>query len=67
MKFEKVFKLFVKELRNDPELFYAYQANIAMEFQDEAYRQKSRDSRSKLHSISNQAAKSFLNRLIHYE
>lgn len=47
------------ELRKDPQLFYAYQANIAMSFQDECA--KAGYKFPDLHAISNQAAVNFLN------
>lgn len=50
-----------QELKNDPELYYAYQANIAMAFYDE-YRKSVKDKT--IHEISNDAAKRFLNLLI---
>ena len=34
----------LKEIKADKELYYSYQANIAMSFVDEARRQDSRDS-----------------------
>jgi hypothetical protein len=64
MKIQKAAETLCKALREDQGYYYSYQANIAVAFQDEAYRQKSRDSRKKLHEISNQAAKNFLNLLI---
>ena len=55
-----------KALKNDPELFYAYQANIAMAFKDNVrwYKQKTGKkslSSGDLHEIANDAAKYFLN------
>ena len=52
-------------LKNDKELYYAYQANIAVQFQDEyARNEKKYKNRSDIHEISNKAAKNFLNLLI---
>jgi len=53
-----------KAFANDPDYRHGWQANIAMAFQDEAHHQGSRDSRKKLHSIGNKAAKRFLDLLI---
>lgn len=60
---EAVDKL-IKELK-DPSYYISWNATIAMAFQDEAYRQKSRDSRKKLHEISNKAADNFLASLMY--
>lgn len=67
----------IGKLRSDPDLYYAYQANIAMAFNDEMLRQATLfpgeeglgdDSflvtGTELHQIANQAAKNFLNLLI---
>lgn len=51
-------------LKEDEGYYYGWQANIAMAYQDEAYRMGSRDSRETLHKIGNGAAKNFLNLLI---
>jgi len=64
-----------KMLREDPELYYAYQANIAMAFKDNmdwaATKVECGEdnvsytvSREQLHTIANDAAKYFLNLLI---
>lgn len=53
-----------KELKKDPELYRAYQANIAMQFYDEAKRKDSRDGRTTTHEIANEAAKNFLDLFI---
>jgi len=54
-----------KALKNDKELYYAYQANIAVQFQDEYARSKSTyKNHEEIHKISNSAAKNFLNLLI---
>lgn len=58
-----------KKLREDPELYRAYQANIAMAFKDEYYNYK-KTSRAKylnrrdMHAVANNAAINFLNLLI---
>jgi len=54
-----------KALKDDKELYYAYQANIAVQFQDEFARNpKKYKSRQDIHEISNMAAKNFLDLLI---
>jgi hypothetical protein len=63
----------VKNLREDESFYYAYQANIAMAFQDEYNRQVGLLASSAhideidIHSISNEAAKNFLNLLISHK
>lgn len=54
-------------IRTEPDLYYAYQANIAMAFKDEVSRLKpvtNRWNRELVHEIANQAAKNFLDLLI---
>jgi hypothetical protein len=53
----------IETLKEDPDMFRGFKDNIAMAYKDEAYRQKSRDSRKRLHSIANVAAENFLNLL----
>lgn len=61
-------KELIKNLRDDPDLYYVYQANIAMAFQDEYYRYKKKyKNRGDIHQISNQGAKNFLDLLIKEE
>ncbi len=67
MKFQKAFEVFQEGLRNDAELYYAYQANIAMAFYDEYRRAGNNLSHQKVHKVANQAAKNFLNLLIKKE
>lgn len=55
--------ILVKHLKDDPELYYAWQANIAMQFEDECSRKKIY-GRVKLHEAANTAAKNFLDLLI---
>ena len=63
--FVNAFKVFAKELRKDKELYYSYQSNIAMAFNDEVRRKNHKYlSNEKLHEVSNTAAKNFLNLLI---
>lgn len=53
------------ELKEDPEYFYAWQANIAMAFFDEYRRNnKKYKNRDDLLKISNEAAKNFLSLII---
>ena len=62
---DKMIKELQKALKNDPDLYHAYQANIAVQFQDEFARNKKRyKNRQDVHEISNAAAKNFLNLLI---
>jgi len=53
-----------KAIREDKELYIAYQANIAMSFQDEFRRQMGQIGRNEaienIHQIANNAAKNFL-------
>jgi purine nucleoside phosphorylase len=58
-----------KALREDPELYYAYQANIAMAFVDTYHNYKKKMDKASLnyediHTIANEAAQYFLNLLI---
>lgn len=53
----------LREAFKDKHYYLGWQANIAMAYQDEAARQETKDSRKKLQSISNQAAKNFINLL----
>jgi hypothetical protein len=67
MKTKKAVKTLSKKLRKDPELYYAYQANIAMQFKDEYSRRRKEKNylnNEDIHKIANDAAKSFLNLLI---
>lgn len=64
MNYQDAIKIVNKTLRNDKEMFFAFKANIAMSFFDEAKRQGSRDSKNKLMLIGNAAAENFLNLLI---
>jgi hypothetical protein len=59
----------IKELRIDKDLYYAYQANIAMAFKDEFSRRRKTKkynyfTRNDIHEVGNQAAKNFLDLLI---
>lgn len=54
-----------KALREDKELYYAYQANIAMSMHDEYYSHcKSNLTGEELHKVFNDSAKRFLDTLI---
>jgi hypothetical protein len=59
----------VKMIKEDPEMFYGYQSNIAMAFYDEYLRYKEDHikkyvNKKDLHIIANDAAENFLNLLI---
>ena len=62
--FSDAAKVVTKAIREDKDLYIAYQANIAMPFIDEFNRQKSAIGRNEaienIHQISNDAAKYFL-------
>ena len=61
----RAFKKVFKKLKNDKELYYAWQANIAMQFYDEFRRCKKKyKNNNDIHTIANEAAKNFLNLLI---
>ena len=62
MKLKNAVNKLRKSLKEDDELYYGYQSNIAMAFYDEAIDKGI--SRKKLHEISNNAAKNFINLLI---
>jgi hypothetical protein len=64
MKYQEAIKTVQAALRRDKELYYSFQANIAMQFVDENRRQGSRDSYKKVHGVANEAAKNFLNLLM---
>ena len=62
-------KKLVDNLRKDKELYYSYQANIAMAIKDEYYRRYKKKCYKKMnlkeiHEICNQGAKNFLNLLM---
>jgi hypothetical protein len=66
-KTQKAVKTLTKALKKDSQLFYAYQANIAMQFKDEYSRKRKNKSylnNNDIHQIANDAAISFLNLLI---
>jgi len=54
----------LRDVLKDEDYYLGWQANIAMAYKDEAHRQGTRDSRTTLHDIGNQAAKNFLNMLM---
>ena len=55
----------IEKLKSDEELYYAWQSNIAVQFQDEYSRNKKKyKNRQDIHKISNEAAKNFLNLLM---
>ena len=53
----------IRSLLNDRNYYYAFQANIAVQFQDEYSREFGPVDREKIHEISNNAAKKFLDLL----
>jgi len=57
-------KILMKNLHRDPSLYCGYQANIAVQFQDECRRQNMGIENNLLHQISNNAARNFLDLLI---
>ena len=58
-------KILSEFLQKDDELYYGYQSNIAVAFQDEFARSPfDYKNRKEVHRISNEAAKNFLNNLI---
>jgi len=60
----KIVGNFIKMLKEDPEMYQGYQANIAMAFYDE-YRQTGNNlSYEKVLSVANRAANNFLKNLI---
>lgn len=68
-KLQKAVKTLRKALKKDPEFFYAYQANIAVQFMDEYNRVLRKKyfgyiNKEDIHEISNNAAKSFLELLM---
>jgi hypothetical protein len=68
-KLQKAVKTLRKALGKDSELYYAYQANIAMQFKDEYSRKRKAKNydymnNQDVHEIANTAAKSFLDLLI---
>ena len=66
-KLQKAVRTLCKALRNDPDFFNAYQANIAMQFKDEySIKRKGKNylNNDDIHEIANDAATSFLNLLI---
>ena len=60
--FAKAYDVMAKTLREDASLYYAYQSNIAMAFQNEMSRAGYR--LPNLHEIANEAAKNFLTNFI---
>jgi len=60
MELQQAISVVTKANNDDPALFYAYQSAIAVPFQDEVRRNGVHISREKLHEISNNAAKQFL-------
>jgi len=68
-KLQKAVKRLCKSLKEDPDFYRAYQANIAMQFKDEYSRKRKLKNyeylnNDDIHEIANTAARSFLNLLI---
>lgn len=64
-KISNAFKIVFDTIKKDKELYYAYQANIAMAFKDEYHRCKKKHKNLKdIHEIANKAACYFLNLLL---
>ena len=62
MEMKEAVKVLTEQIKSDPELFYSYQANIAMAFKDEYDRcEKKYKNKEDIHQIANQAAINFLN------
>lgn len=68
MNFKEAVKVVQDGIRNDPELYYGYQANIAMAFVDAIanWRRKSKlnagyINKTVIYETANEAAKNFLN------
>lgn len=69
---QDAFKVLTKAIKEDKSLYIAYQANIAMAFQDEFHQQQSKRNdftkwlltEGGLHTIANNAADCFLNLLL---
>ena len=64
-KLSKAVSTLCKALRNDPDYFRGWKANIAMAFKDEYHRYpKKYKNQEDLHTIANKAAENFLKLLI---
>lgn len=66
---KKELKIVLDNINSDRELFYSYQANIAMSFVDACSNLKKKSkkkylSSNKIHEAANEAAINFLNSLI---
>lgn len=59
MSFEEANKIVREEILRDEELFYAYQANIAMAFKDH-WERMPHENYEDIHNVANEAAKYFL-------
>lgn len=62
IEFKDAFDVFTKTLKEDSALYYAYQSNIAVQFQDAITRAGYRFP--DLHRLSNEAAMNFLDLLL---
>lgn len=62
-QFQRALKKVLKDIKNDKDLYFGYQSNIAMAFFDNYYRNKKKSkSRADILQIANDAAKEFLDR-----
>jgi len=66
---ERPVKNFCKAMREHPDMFHSYKANIAMAFKDEISRHRSEQgykylNRGEIHTLANNAAQNFLQLLI---
>ena len=62
IKLEDAVKTLIEHLKEDEELFYGYQSNIAMAFYDAYYNDKKKyKNKEDIHRIANDAAINFLN------
>ena len=61
-------KYLFERIKNEPDLYYAWQSNIAMAFKDEAKKWETIDGyiyNEDIHQLANNAAKNFLDLLIY--
>ena len=66
--YERAIRKVFTDVKNDPDLYIAWQSNIAMAFFDNYYRDRKKSkSRIDVHKIANEAAKEFLDRMIKWK
>jgi hypothetical protein len=67
-KFSDAVETVTKGIKDDPDLFFGYQSNIAMAFIDEYSRNEVHyKNKIIMHEIANNAAKNFLNMWVNYK